>query len=235
MGELHLEIIVDRLKREFGVECHVSRPQVSYRETILNTVTAEGRFIKQSGGRGHYAVVKLRIEPTERGRGIVIVSKLKEGVIPRQFVPAIEQGITEQAEVGVHFGYPVIDMLVTILDGQYHPVDSSDLDFKVAAQIAMREGFNKGEPILLEPIMALEIVVPQEYLGDVINDINARKGRILNMETNKQDKIIDASLALARSFGYATDLRSITQGHGIHTMQFSHYEPKEEKEERAVY
>ncbi|MBE0433719.1 elongation factor G [candidate division WOR-3 bacterium] len=235
MGELHLEIIVDRLKREFGVECHVSRPQVSYRETIRNTVMAEGRFIKQSGGRGHYGVVKLRIEPTERGRGIAVVNKLKEGAIPRQFVPAIEEGIMEQAEVGVHFGYPVIDIQVTILDGQYHPVDSSDLDFKVAAQIAMREGFTRGEPTLLEPIMSLEIIVPQNYLGDVINDINARKGRILKIETNKQDKIIDASLALARSFGYATDLRSITQGHGIHTMQFSHYEPKEEKEEKSLY
>ena len=234
MGELHLEIIVDRLRREFGVDCHVSRPQVSYRETISNTVLAEGRFIKQSGGRGHYAVVKFRIEPTERGQGITVANKLKEGAIPRQFVPAIEQGIMEQAEVGVHFGYPVIDIQVTILDGQFHPVDSSDLDFKIAAQMAMREGFNKGEPILLEPIMALEIVVPQEYLGDVINDISARKGRILNIETNKQDKIVDASLPLARSFGYATDLRSITQGHGIHTMQFSHYEPREDQENRPL-
>ncbi|UCF71377.1 MAG: elongation factor G [candidate division WOR-3 bacterium] len=230
MGELHLEIIVERLKREFGVECHVSRPQVSYRETICSTVTSEGRFIKQTGGRGHYGVVKLKIEPTERGRGISIVNKLKEGVIPRQFVPAIEQGVREQAEVGVHFGYPVIDLQVTILDGQHHPIDSSDLDFKVAAQIALREGFEKGEPTLLEPIMSLEIIVPQNYLGDVINDINSRKGRILSIETNKQEKIIEASLALAKSFGYATDLRSITQGHGIHTMQFSHYEPKEEKE-----
>ncbi|UCD19304.1 MAG: elongation factor G, partial [candidate division WOR-3 bacterium] len=231
MGELHLEIIVERLKREFGVECHVSRPQVSYRETICSTVTSEGRFIKQTGGRGHYGVVKLRIEPTERGRGISIVNKLKEGVIPKPFVPAIEQGVREQAEVGVHFGYPVIDIQVTILDGQHHPIDSSDLDFKVAAQIALRGAFEKGEPTLLEPIMSLEIIVPQNYLGDVINDINSRKGRILSVETNKQEKIIEASLALAKSFGYATDLRSITQGHGIHTMQFSHYEPKEEKEE----
>ncbi len=232
MGELHLEIIVDRLKREFGVECHASRPQVSYRETITSSVATEGRFIKQTGGRGHYGVVRLKIDPAERGSGINIESKLKEGVIPRQFVPAIEQGIKEQAEVGVYFGYPIIDINVTILDGQHHPTDSSDLDFKIAAQIALRDGFSRGTPILLEPIMSLEIIVPQDYLGDVINDINARKGSIQNIEANKQEKIIDASLALAKSFGYATDLRSITQGHGIYTMQFSHYAPKEEKEEK---
>jgi len=230
MGELHLEIIVDRLKREFGVECHVSKPQVSYRETITEAVTAEGRFIKQTGGRGHYGVVKLRIEPAERGTGIIIENKLKEGVVPRQFVPAIGQGIKEQAEVGVYYGYPIIDVKVTILDGRHHPTDSSELDFKIAAQMALRDGFTKGSPILLEPIMSLEIIVPQDYLGDVINDINARKGGIQNIETNKKEKIIEASLALAKSFGYATDLRSITQGHGIHTMQFSHYAPKEDKE-----
>ncbi len=232
MGELHLEIIVDRLRREFGVECHVSKPQVSYRETITESVTTKARFIKQTGGRGHYGVVKLKVEPAQRGRGIIITNKLKEGVIPRQFVPAIEKGIKEQAEVGVYYGYPIIDITVTILDGQHHPTDSSDLDFKIAAQIALRDAFAKGKPILLEPIMSLEIIVPQGYLGDVINDINARKGRIQNIETNKQEKIIDASLALAKSFGYATDLRSITQGRGIHTMQYSHYAPKEEKEDK---
>jgi elongation factor G len=227
MGELHLEIIVDRLKREYGVECHVSKPQVSYRETITKTVTAEGRFIKQTGGRGHYGVVKLRLEPAERGGGISIDRKLKEGAIPKQFVPSIEQGVREQADVGVYFGYPIIDVNVTILDGQYHPTDSSDLDFKIAGQMALRDGFSRGEPILLEPIMSLEIIVPQSFLGDVINDINARKGGILSIETNKQEKIVEANLALARAFGYATDLRSITQGHGIYTMQFSHYAPKE--------
>jgi len=230
MGELHLEIIVDRLKREFGVECHVSKPQVSYRETITEAVTAEGRFIKQTGGRGHYGVVKLKLEPAERGAGVIIENKIKEGVVPRQFIPAIGQGIKEQAEVGVYYGYPVIDIKVTVLDGQHHPTDSSELDFRIAAQIALREGCTKGRPILLEPIMSLEIIVPQVYLGDVINDINARKGAIQNIETNKKEKIIEASLALAKSFGYATDLRSITQGHGIHTMQFSHYAPKEDKE-----
>lgn len=232
MGELHLEIIVDRLKREYGVECHVSKPQVAYRETITESVTAEGRFIRQTGGKGQYGVVALKIEPTERGEGLVIKNKVKEGAIPRQFITAIEQGIKEQVEVGIHWGYPIIDIKVTIVNGSYHPVDSSDMSFKVAAQIALRDGFMRGKPILLEPIMSLEIIVPETYLGDVINDVNARKGRILHIETNKKEKIINASLALAKSFGYATDLRSVTQGHGIYTMQFSHYAPKEEKEEQ---
>jgi elongation factor G len=230
MGELHLEIIVDRIKREYGIECEVSKPQVSYRETISEAVEYEARFIKQTGGRGQYGVVTLRIAPFVSEEGLVIVNRIKEGVIPRQFIPAIEQGIREQAETGVFLGYPIVDIQVDILDGAYHPTDSSDLSFKIAAQMAMREGFKRGKPVLLEPIMALEIVVPDRYLGDVINDLNARRGRILKIDTDKNDKILDATLALARSFGYATDLRSITQGHGIYTMQFSHYAPKEERE-----
>lgn len=231
MGELHLEIIVDRLKREFKVDCNVSKPQVSYRETITEAVTTTGRFIKQTGGRGQYGVVKLKIKPAERGKGILIENKIREGTIPRQFIPPIEQGIREQSEIGVFWGYPVIDVEVEVLDGAYHPEDSSELSFKIATQMAFRDGFMKGKPVLLEPIMSLEIIVPDTYLGDVINDLNARKGRILNIETNKKEKIITASLALAKSFGYATDLRSVSQGHGISTMQFSHYEPKEEKKE----
>ncbi len=232
MGELHLEIIVDRLKREFGVECNVSKPQVSYRETITEGIKTEARFIKQTGGKGQYGIVTLGLAPIERGKGIVIKNKIKEGAIPREFIPAIEQGIKEQTEVGVYWGYPIIDIEVTILDGAYHPIDSSELTFKIAARMALRDGVMKGKPILLEPIMSLEIIVPEEYLGDVINDLNARKGKILNIETNKKEKIIIASLALAKSFGYATDLRSVTQGHGIYTMQFSHYAPKEEKEKQ---
>ncbi len=232
MGELHLEIIVDRLKREFGVECNVSKPQVSYRETITEEVKAEGRFIKQTGGKGQYGIVTLGMTPIERGSGIVIRRKIKEGTIPKEYIPSIERGIREQSEVGVYWGYPVIDIEVTILDGAYHPVDSNELAFKIAAQIAFRNAFMKGKPILLEPIMSLEIIVPDTYLGDVINDLNARKGRIVNIETHKKEKIITASLALAKSFGYATDLRSVSQGHGIHTMQFSHYAPKEEKVEQ---
>ncbi|MGB9721718.1 MAG: elongation factor G [bacterium] len=227
MGELHLEIITDRLKREYGVECNVSKPQVSYRETITEKSVAEGRFIKQTGGRGQYGVVRLQLEPLNK-EGLVINNKIKEGVIPRQFIPAIEKGIRDQCETGIFMGYPIVNIQITILDGAYHPVDSSELAFQVASQMAMREAFMNGKPILLEPIMSLEIVVPENYLGDVLNDLNARKADILNIETNKKEKIVTATLALAKSFGYATDLRSVTQGHGIYTMQFSHYAPKEE-------
>jgi len=233
MGELHLEIVVDRLKREFGIECNVSNPQVSYRETITRPVTTEARFIRQTGGHGQYGVVTIRIAPNKDAEAVLIVNKIKEGVIPREFIPAIEQGIREQSETGVYMGYPIVNVEVTILDGAYHPTDSSDMSFKIAAQMAMRDAFMSGKPILLEPIMALEIIVPDEYLGDVLNDINARKGRITNIETNKKDKIVDATLPLARSFGYATDLRSVTQGHGIHTMQFSHYAQKEDRGEEG--
>jgi elongation factor G len=226
MGELHLDIITDRLKREYGVECNVSKPQVSYRETITESSEAEGRFIKQTGGRGQFGVVKLRLSPLNK-EGLVIENRIKEGVIPKQFIPAIEKGIKEQCETGIFMGYPIVNIEVTILDGAFHPVDSSEIAFQVAAQMAMRESFMNGKPILLEPIMSLEIVVPENYLGDVLNDLNARKARILNIETNKREKIITAALALSKSFGYATDLRSVTQGHGIYTMQFSHYAPKE--------
>jgi|UniRef100_A0A7V3RIG9 elongation factor G len=227
MGELHLEIITDRLKREFGVECYVSKPQVSYRETITETAIAEGRFIKQTGGRGQYGVVKLQVSPSKK-EGIVIKNMVREGAIPKQFIPAIEKGIRDQCDTGIFMGYPIVNIEVAILDGSFHPVDSSELAFQIAAQLAMREAFMKGKPILMEPIMSLEIVVPEIYLGDVLNDLNARRAEILNIETNKKDKIITATLALAKSFGYATDLRSLTQGRGVYTMQFSHYAPKED-------
>uniref|UniRef100_A0A7V1EIL5 Elongation factor G n=1 Tax=candidate division WOR-3 bacterium TaxID=2052148 RepID=A0A7V1EIL5_UNCW3 len=227
MGELHLDIITDRLRREYGIDCYVSKPQVSYRETITQPAIAEGRFIKQTGGRGQYGVVKIRLGPLNR-EGIVINNKIKEGVIPKQFIPAIEKGIKEQCESGIFMGYPIVNIEVDIIDGSYHPVDSSELSFQIAAQLAMREAFMNGKPILLEPFMSLEIVVPEDYLGDVLNDLNARKAQILNIETNKKEKIVTATLALAKSFGYATDLRSLTQGRGIYTMQFSHYAPKED-------
>lgn len=227
MGELHLEIIVDRLKREYGVESYGSKPQVSYRETITQEAIEEGRFIRQTGGRGHYGVVKLLIRPLDKSE-VVIKNRIKEGVIPKQFIPAIETGIREQCETGIFMGYPVVNMEVIIIDGAYHPVDSSDLSFKIAAQIALREAFMKGNPILLEPIMELEIITPEIYLGDVLNDLNARRGKILNIETNRKEKIITGQLPLSMSFGYATDLRSITQGKGTYTMQFSHYAPKEQ-------
>ncbi|MEO0141977.1 MAG: elongation factor G [candidate division WOR-3 bacterium] len=227
MGELHLEIIVDRLKREFGIESNVSKPQVSYRETIRNEAVAEGRFIKQTGGRGQYGVVKLMVKPHDKPE-VLIKNRIKEGTIPKEFIPAIESGIKEQCDTGIFMGYPIVNIEVAIIDGAYHPVDSSDLAFKIATQIALREAFMKGNPILLEPIMELEIVVPDTYLGDVLNDLNARKGKILNIETNRKEKIVKANFPLSKSFGYATDLRSITQGKGIYTMQFSHYAPKEE-------
>ncbi len=229
MGELHLDIIVDRLKREFDVECNVSKPQVSYRETITESVVVEGRFIRQTGGRGQYGVVELKIEPAERGRGVTFINRIKEGAIPYEFIKPIELGVREQSEIGIFWGYPVVDINVTLINGAYHPVDSSELSFKIAAQVAMRDGFMRGKPILLEPIMSLEIIVPDEYLGEVINDLNTRRGSIENIETNRKEKIITAALALSRSFGYATDLRSVSQGHGVYSMQFSHYSPKEEK------
>ena len=230
MGELHLDIIVDRLKREYGVESNVSKPQVSYRETITETAVAEGRFIKQTGGHGQYGVVTLQIAPLTDGEGIRITNKIREGDIPSHFIPAIEKGINQQCETGILMGYPIVNIDVTILKGDYHATDSSDLSFNIAATMALREAFMKGKPILLEPIMSLEIVVPDNFLGDVISDLNARRGKIISIETNKKEKIITATYALARSFGYATDLRSITQGHGIYTMQFSHYAPKEDKD-----
>lgn len=227
MGELHLEIITDRLKREYGIECYVSKPQVSYRETITRSAIGEGRFIKQTGGKGQYGVVKLQVSPLKR-EGILLNNRIKEGAIPKQFIPAIEKGIKNQCETGIYMGYPIVNIEVDIIDGSYHPVDSSELAFQIAAQMALREAFMNGNPILLEPFMSLEIVVPEEYLGEVLNDLNARKAEILNIETSKKEKIIIATLALAKSFGYATDLRSLTQGRGVYTMQFSHYAPKSE-------
>ena len=231
MGELHLDIIVERLRREFGVVCNVSKPHVSYRETITEKVSAEGRFIKQTGGRGQFGVVTLAIEPLSRGEGIKVKNKLRMGVIPKEFIPAIEEGVREQAEIGVLAGYPVIDVAVNILNGQYHQIDSSELAFKIASAMAFREAFMKGNPILLEPIMSLEIVVAEDFLGNVVNDLNGREGKIQNISQQKKEYMVHAQLPLAHSFGYATDLRSITQGRASYTMQFSHFEslPKEEQ------
>ncbi len=234
MGELHLEIIVDRLRREFGVTCNVSKPYVSYRETVTERASAEGRFIKQTGGRGQFGVVTLGVEPLVRGEGIKIKNKLRMGVIPKDFVPAIEDGIREQAEIGVLAGYPVIDVAVSILDGQYHQIDSSEIAFKIAASMAFRDAIMKGNPILLEPIMSLEIVVAEEFLGNVINDLNGREGKIQNITQQLNEYIIHAQLPLAHSFGYATDLRSITQGRASYTMQFSHFDPLPKEEQDKI-
>ncbi len=222
MGELHLDIIVDRLKREFGVESHVGKPQVSYRETATVEATAEGRFIRQTGGRGQYGVVELKIQPT--GAGIYIVNNIKEGHVPKEFYPAIEQGIRESIDTGQLAGYPITNIEVEILDGAFHEVDSSELAFKIAATIAFREAFVKAEPTFLEPIMDLEIVTPDAYVGNIIADLSARRGRVVNMETVKGHKIIHGFVPLAETFGYATTLRSLTQGRVSHSMQFAQYE-----------
>ena len=224
MGELHLEIIVDRLRREFNVECNVGKPQVAYKETITKPVRVEGKFIRQSGGRGQYGHVWLEMEPAPRGEGYIFENRIVGGVIPKEFIPAVDAGIQEAMQNGVLGGYPVIDVKVALIDGSYHEVDSSDMAFKIAGSIAFREGMKKADPVLLEPIMKVEVVVPEEYMGDVIGDLNARRGKVEGMETRSGARVIRAFVPLAEMFGYATDLRSKTQGRGTYTMQFHHYE-----------
>ncbi|UCD58840.1 MAG: elongation factor G [Candidatus Hydrogenedentota bacterium] len=223
MGELHLEIIVDRMLREFSVKANVGKPQVAYKETITQTALGEGKFIRQSGGRGQYGHVKIQVEPQERGKGFEFVNKVVGGVIPREFIPHVEQGIREALENGILAGYPVVDVQVTLLDGSYHEVDSSDLAFRVAGSMAFRDAGRRGGPELLEPIMRIEVVVPENYMGDVLGDVTARRGRIEGIETRGDTKIVAALVPLAEMFGYATDLRSRTQGRATYTMQFSHY------------
>jgi elongation factor G len=223
MGELHLEIIVDRMFREFKVEANVGKPQVAYKETIRKAVKSEGKFIRQSGGRGQYGHVWLEIEPREPGTGYEFVNKIVGGVIPKEYIPAVDTGVREALENGVLAGYPVVDVKVTLYDGSYHEVDSSEMAFKIAASIAFKEGMKKAQPVLLEPIMKVEVVVPEEYMGDVIGDINSRRGHIEGMEPRGGAQVIRGFVPLAEMFGYATDLRSKTQGRGTYTMQFSHY------------
>ncbi|SHJ76332.1 elongation factor G [Desulfofundulus thermosubterraneus] len=224
MGELHLEIIVDRLMREFKVEANVGRPQVAYKETIREKVKAEGKFIRQTGGRGQYGHVVLEVEPLERGAGYEFVNKIVGGVVPKEYIPAVDAGVKEAMENGVLAGYPVVDVRVTLVDGSYHEVDSSEMAFKIAGSIAFKNGAQKAKPVLMEPIMKVEVVVMEEYMGDVIGDLNARRGRIEEMERRGNAQVIHAYVPLAEMFGYATDLRSRTQGRGTYTMQFSHYE-----------
>lgn len=224
MGELHLEIIVDRLLREFHVDANIGRPQVAYRETIQAPAKAEGKFIRQTGGRGQYGHVWLEVEPLERGAGFEFVNKIVGGVVPKEYIPAVEQGVKEAMQVGVVAGYPVTDVRVTIYDGSYHEVDSSEMAFKVAGSMAFKAGAAKAQPVLLEPIMKIEVTVPEEYMGDVIGDINARRGRIEGMEPRYGVQVIRGYVPLAEMFGYATDLRSATQGRGNYVMQFDHYD-----------
>ncbi|GAQ94557.1 elongation factor G [Thermodesulfovibrio aggregans] len=224
MGELHLEIIVDRLTREFKVGANVGKPQVAYKETIKLPAKAEGKFIRQTGGRGQYGHVWIEVEPLERGKGFEFVNKIVGGTIPREYIPAVEKGIIEAMEGGVLAGYPVVDVKVTLFDGSYHEVDSSELAFKIAASMAFKDACKKAELVLLEPIMDVEVVVPEEYMGEVIGDLNSRRGKIQSMEKRGKAQVIRAMVPLSEMFGYATDLRSKTQGRGTYTMQFSHYD-----------
>ncbi len=225
MGELHLEIIVDRLLREFKVNANVGKPQVAYRETITRKVRVEGRFVRQSGGRGQFGHVWLELEPNERGAGFEFEDRIVGGVIPKEYIRSVERGVKEALEQGVIAGYPLVDIQVSLVDGSYHEVDSSDIAFAIAGSMAVKSGVKDATPILLEPIMAVEVVVPEEYIGEVVGDVNGRRGRIMSMETRTNVQVIESRVPLAEMFGYATDLRSVTQGRATFHMQFSHYEP----------
>jgi len=224
MGELHLEIITDRLVREFKVEAHVGRPQVAYKETIRQPARGEGRFIRQTGGRGQYGHAVVEIEPLPRGSGFEFVDRITGGVIPREFIKPVEDGVREAMESGILAGYPVVDVRVTLVDGSYHEVDSSELAFKIAGSLAFKDAARKAKPVLLEPVMKVEVTTPEAYMGDVLADLNARRGRIQAMEQRQGLRVITALVPLAEMFGYATDLRSRTQGRAVYTMEFSHYE-----------
>ncbi len=223
MGELHLEIIVDRMKREFGVEANVGKPQVAYRETIRKSVEQEGKFVRQSGGRGQYGHAWIRIEPREAGSGYEFANEVVGGAIPKEYIAPIDKGIQEQMQNGVIAGYPVVDVKVTVFDGSYHDVDSNEMAFKIAGSMAFKEGALKANPVLLEPIMKVEVIMPEEYMGDIMGDLNRRRGIILGMEDSVSGKVIRAEVPLSEMFGYATDIRSMSQGRATYTMEFEKY------------
>jgi len=224
MGELHLEIIVDRMKREFRVEANVGKPEVAYRETIRKKVEQEGKFVRQSGGRGQYGHVWIEIEPNEKGKGFEFENDIVGGVVPKEYIKPISQGIQEAMRNGVLGGYPVVDVKVRLFDGSYHEVDSSEIAFKIAGSIAFKEAALKADPVILEPIMDVEVVTPEEYMGDVIGDLNSRRGKIGGLQPRKDAQVIKATVPLSDMFGYSTQLRSMTQGRAIYTMQFAHYD-----------
>lgn len=224
MGELHLDIIVDRMSREFKVDCNVGKPQVAYRETIRKTVKQEGRFVRQSGGRGQYGDCWLELIPQEPGVGFEFENKVVGGAIPREYIGPVESGVKEAMETGVLAGFPMVDIKVVVYDGSYHDVDSSEMAFKIAGSMGFKEGARKASPVLLEPYVKVEVVVPEDYMGDVIGDLNSRRGRVEGMEMRSGAEHINAFVPLAEMFGYATDLRSKTQGRGVYTMTFDHYE-----------
>jgi len=222
MGELHLEVLVDRMKREFKVEANVGAPEVAYKETIKKAVEQEGKFIRQSGGRGQYGHVYIKLEPKERGEGFEFIDKIVGGTIPKEFIPAVEKGIKEAMTKGVIAGYPLVDMAATLYDGSFHDVDSSELAFQIAGSIALQEGVKKANPVLLEPIMSVEVVTPEDFMGDVMGDLNSKRGHIKEMSDRAKVKVIDAMVPLSEMFGYATSLRSMTQGRASYTMEFDH-------------
>jgi len=225
MGELHLEIIVDRLRREFGVGASVGRPQVAYKEALVQPAEAEGRYIKQTGGRGQYGHVKIRVMPGQPGQGLEFVNAIAGGAVPREYIKPVEEGIREAMTTGVLAGYPIEDVTVSLYDGSYHVVDSSEIAFKIAGSMAFKDAARKAGAVLLEPVMRVEVVVPEEYMGDVINDLNARRGRIRSMDVRGGTQIVSSRVPLAEMFGYATDLRSRTQGRATYSMHFDRYEP----------
>ena len=225
MGELHLEIIVDRLLREFKVEANVGRPQVAYRETVTRAAKYEGRYVRQTGGRGQYGHAKISVEPNQAGKGLEFVNKIIGGAIPKEYIPAVERGVREASETGIVAGYPMVDTIVTLLDGSYHDVDSSEMAFKIAGSMAFKGACQSANPILLEPVMSVEVVSPDEFMGDVIGDLSSRRGRIQKIEVRGNTQVISSQVPLSEMFGYATDLRSKTQGRATYSMQFDHYEP----------
>jgi elongation factor G len=224
MGELHLEIIVDRMLREFSVDANVGKPQVAYKETIKQSAKAEGKYVRQTGGRGQYGHVLLEIEPLEPGGGFEFVNSIVGGKVPREYIPAVEKGVQGAMELGVLAGYPLMDIKVTLYDGSYHDVDSSEMAFKIAGSMGFKEAVRKAKPILLEPIMSVEVVTPDQFMGDVVGDLNSRRGKILGMEMKAGFQVVSAQVPLANMFGYATDLRSATQGRATFAMEFLHYE-----------
>jgi elongation factor G len=223
MGELHLDIIVDRMRREFKVDANIGKPQVAYRETIRSAVDQEGKFVRQSGGRGQYGHVFLKLEPQEAASGYEFVNAIVGGVVPKEYISAVDKGVKEQMENGVIAGYPVVDVKVTLYDGSYHDVDSSEVAFKVAGSMAFRDGALKANPVLLEPVMKVEVVTPDDYMGDVMGDLNRRRGLPQGMDDSPSGKVIRAEVPLAEMFGYATDLRSMSQGRATYSMEFEKY------------
>ena len=223
MGELHLEILVDRMRREFSVEANIGAPQVAYREAYKDTVEIEGKFVKQSGGKGQYGHVWLKMEPNEPGKGFEFIDMIKGGTVPREFIPAVEKGLRETIPAGVLAGFPVVDAKVTLFDGSYHDVDSNENAFKMAASMAFKAGMRKASPIILEPMMSVEIETPEDYMGDVMGDLSSRRGIIQGMDDNATGKIIRAEVPLAEMFGYSTTVRSLSQGRASYSMEFKHY------------